>query len=541
MCGIWALLSKLALPLNDMGKFYNAFMKIKHRGPDYSSFDLIRDNCLIGFHRLAIMDLTADGNQPFKYVRSDGSCVYCICNGEIYDHEQIKKDYDIVTKSHSDCEIIIPLYEKIGVEKMVKLLGSEFAFIIVDISKDGHIRLTAARDPIGVRPLFYAVNDTDVCFSSEMKGLSDLYDKVYVFPPGHYMVCENDKMDLVPYYSYDYKVMDVVPEMEEIYAEIRKRFINSVRRRLVSDQPIGALLSGGFDSSLVVGVMKMLMPDKKFSVFTISFEGGTDLPYAQEVAKYLNLDHHIVNITEEEALSAIDETIKCTETYDITSVRCSTVQLLVAKYIKHNTNVRVLKMGEGSDEILSGYFYSRYSPTHQERFNDAIRLVKDIHMFDGLRTDRTVAFSGIEARIPFLDKDFVDYIFSLPYEMTAPVDGLEKALLRNAFAPLKIMPDNISKRPKNAFSDAVSSRERSWYQIIQERIDKLISDEEFNSEKNKFKHCKPFTKESYYYRKKFVEFFGPSETVSETIPYFWMPKWIKSDDPSARTIDSFKD
>lgn len=540
MCGIWALLSTLKISqIHDLGKLYAAFMKIKHRGPDYSSFDLIKDNLLLGFHRLAIMDLTAEGNQPFHYVRDDGSCVYCICNGEIYDYEKIKKEYGIITKSHSDCEVIIPLYEKVGVEGMIRLLGSEFAFIIADISKDGNVKIVSGRDPIGVRPLFYGLDENSICFSSEMKGICDNYEKVFVFPPGHYMTYENGKMCLTEYYSYDFKVMDNVPEIliSDVYCKIRELLIESVKKRMITDRPYGALLSGGLDSSLVVGIMKMLAPEKRFPVFTITIDNkGTDLEHAKQVAEYLDLDHHVINVSESDVLKVIDETIYSIESYDITTVRCSLVQKLLSEYIQKNTDIRVIKVGEVADEIASGYAYHRLAPSHEERYRDSIRLVKNAHRFDGLRTCRTMASNGLEVRLPYADYKLVDYIFSLPPEFTAPKNNLEKALIRDAFRDLKLIPDTTINRSKSAFSDAVACKERSLYEIIQEHVETLVSTEDFEQHKNDFKHCPPFTKESYYYRKKFVEYFGDSTYVSETIPYYWMPKWIECSDPSARKV-----
>jgi len=540
MCGIWALLQ--CVSIKDFGKWYASFMKIKHRGPDYSSFDLIGDDLLLGFHRLAIMDLSAEGNQSFHHVREDGSCVYCVCNGEIYDYEKLKQKYGIVTKSHSDCEVIIPLYEKLGIDGMVKELGSEFACIIIDISKDGHKKIIASRDPIGVRPLFYGVNDDGMCFSSEMKGLCDIYEKVYVFPPGHYMTYENGKMDFVKYYSYNYKVMDVAPDIEEIYGEIRNLLIESVKKRLQTDRPIGALLSGGFDSSIIVGIMKYLMPNIKFPVFTIVIDGkGTDLEYAEYVSKYLDLNHCVINISEKDALALIDETIISIGSWDITSIRASAVQLAISKYINQKTDIKVFLCGENSDEVHSSYLYNHNAPSSIECRKDSIRLVKDVHMFDGLRTDRTMSQYGLEVRLPFADKNYVDYIFSLPSDLTSPKNGIEKGLIRDAFRPLKLIPESVLDRKKEAMSDGCSGQERSWYEIIQEHIETLVTNEEYEKHKNDFEHYPPFTKESYYYRKTFSNYYGSSLEISKTIPYFWMPKWTKSSDPSARTLKVYNE
>jgi asparagine synthase (glutamine-hydrolysing) len=536
MCGIWSLVSKSEI--KKVVQFYDAFMKIKHRGPEYSSFDLIGNNTILGFHRLAIVGLTADGNQPFHHVREDGSCVYCVCNGEIYMYKHIKELYNIQTKSDSDCEIIIPLYEKLGIDGMIKLLDSEFVFVLFDISKNGDIKMFAGRDPIGNRPLFYSSDNETLCISSEMKGLSNVYDNVKVFPPGHYMTYENGKMTLTEYYSYNYKQLNVVPSIETVKQEIRDRFINCVKKRLMTDRDFGALLSGGLDSSLVTAVTKMLLPTKSFPVYTIAFTtGSTDLPYAKEVAKYLNLEHHIIEIDPYEALKELDETIYAIESWDITTIRASTVQRIIAKYIQKNTNVRVLLVGENSDELFQGYKYFHNQPTIQEGHLDSVNRVKDVHMFDGLRTDRTMSYHGLEVRLPFADPELIDYVLSLPPELIKPQNGCEKTILRDAFEDLKILPPNVLRRSKEALSDGCSGLKKSWYQYIHEYIESIVSDKEFMSQKDKFKFSTPFTKESYYYRKKFVEYFGDSEEKAKTIPYFWMPNWsTETRDPSARTL-----
>lgn len=547
MCGIWALLSQVKI--NEYGKLFEAFMKIKNRGPEYSRFDLINDNVLLGFHRLAIMDLSAEGNQPFHYVRPDGSCVYCVCNGEIYDYKKLKEEYKIITKSNSDCEIIIPLYEKLGTDKMIKLLGSEFVFIILDVNKDGKTKMVVGRDAIGVRPLFYSKTSESLAISSELKGLTSIYEACHVFPPGHYMIYENGKTEMREYYKYEYKELNPIPSIEQIYADIRKRLIDSVRKRIMSDRPFGALLSGGLDSSLICGIIRFLvnsefpeLKNKKIPVFTIAFkQGSEDLPYAKQVADYLGFEHHIIEIDENEGLKEVENIVKVTESWDITTNRCSILQYLVAKYIKEKTDVKVLIVGENSDELHCGYFQFHNAPNVFEAKDEGIKLVKNVHTFDGLRTDRTIAYFGLEVRVPFAQSDYVDYIFSLPAHLIAPINGLEKYTLRYAFKDMNIIPENVLMRPKCPFSDSVSKKERSWYKIIQEYIDKIISDEEFDNNKNKFKHHPPYTKESYYYRKKFVEYFGISEETSKVIPYYWLHRWSNSSDPSPRTIIDYKE
>lgn len=536
MCGIWGLLS--SVPLNDFAKYYNAFMKIKNRGPEYSRFDFIDKKSLIGFHRLAIMDISAEGNQPFHFVRKDGSCFYCICNGEIYNYKYLIETFNLEVKSHSDCEVVLHLYNKFGIDKMIKLLDGEFAFIIFDFDINKNVKIFAGRDPIGVRPIFYGINDTSICISSEAKGLTDLYTKIFVFPPGKYMIYQNFNFEFITFYDYKYKQMEPTPSKEEIYNQIRERFTNAVKKRLVTEREFGCLLSGGLDSSSIVAVAAKEIKTP-INVFTISFPGGTDLPFAKKVAEYVGAKHHIIEITPEQALKAIDSTIYAIESYDITTVRASVMQYLLSKYISENTNIKVLMVGEVSDELLQGYRYFHKCPTVLESYNESKRLVKDVHMFDGLRTDRTSAFHGLEVRLPFADVDFVNFIYSLPPELLIPKNNLEKNIFREAFLGLNYLPDDIILRKKEALSDAVSSHEKSWYQMIQDYINNLITDQEFSENKDNFKHCPPITKESYYYRKKFCEYFG--DTSSTIIPYFWLPKWSGNvTDPSARTLNYYE-
>lgn len=540
MCGIWALLS--ILKLEKLDTYFRSFMKIKHRGPDNSLFQLVGDNLLLGFHRLSIMDLTANGNQPFHLVRDDGSCIYCICNGEIYNYKYLIEKYDLKTNSNSDCSVILPLYEKVGIKKLVELLDGEFAFVIVKLDKNGKTKMVVGRDPIGVRPIFFGKDDDKtIAICSEAKGLCDIYDNVQVFKPGHYMIYQDNHMEFIEYYSYIYQMIRPVPHIEQIFEEIRRRFTNAVKKRLQSDADIGFLLSGGLDSSLTTAVAKKLMGNKKFKVFTIGFrEGSTDLPYAKKVAEYLDLEHHIITVDYDDALKEIDETIYAIESYDITSVRASVMQKLASKWIRNNTNIKVLLCGDNSDECCQSYKYFHNAPNAQELHQDGVRLVKEVHMYDGLRSDRTCAYHGIEIRLPFADPEFVDYYLSIDPELRKPKNGMEKELLRYAFLDdTKLLPIDILMRSKEAMSDGVSTSAKSWFVVIQDYIDKLITDEEFLSNKDKYFHCKPFTKESYYYRKKFCEFFG--DIHSNLIPHFWMPKWTpETNDPSARTLKVYK-
>jgi asparagine synthase (glutamine-hydrolysing) len=328
----------------------------------------------------------------------------------------------------------------------------------------------------------------------------------------------------------------------------------AIERRLISERDIASLLSGGLDSSLVVALMRKYL-GRSFPVYTIAFKDGSeDLPYAKMVAEHLGLEHHVIEIDYNEALNEIDSTIYTVETWDITTIRASVMQKILGKYIAENSKNRVIFVGENSDELFQGYLYSHFSPSILDGHNDSLRLLSEVHLFDGKRTDRTMAASGLEVRLPFADTQLVDYILSLPHEYTAPKNGVEKSLLRDAFKNETIIIDGIEKpllpneilyRQKNAFSDAVSLKSKSWYTVIQEYFNSpllKIDDNEMNLSMNKpfLYQGEPFTLESRYYLEKFRSYFMRDNIINETkmkiIPHYWMPKWVKSNDPSARTL-----
>lgn len=526
MCGIFAYINSDTI--KDFSNLHELFMTMRHRGPEFSSFDLIGPHVILGFHRLAIMDLTTEGNQPFHHISK-----YAICNGEIYNHKELASLINYEPKSHSDCEIILPLFEVYDVE-ISKLLGSEFATIIVELLEDGP-RVVIIRDPIGVRPLFFSRGQRDLMLASEAKGLVFEDRKIEVFPPGHYAVFQHNKLEITPYYTYP--VSYVPTSFEQSCSIVRESLITAVKSRLETDRKFGCLLSGGLDSSLVVGILKYLLPNVIFPVFTISFKGGsTDLPFAKELAESLNLEHHIIEIDEEEALKEINETIYAIESYDITTVRAATMQRILARYIKERTDITVVFTGEGSDELFLGYMYEHLAPSVEDAHEDSLRLIRDVHCFDGLRTDRTMSYHSLEVRVPFCDEKLVTKVLELnPSHVVPSGEGkkIEKYLLRSAFSGLDIIPESIIWRQKEAFSDAVSKHERSWYIIIQEHFDRSIPDEEFEIYRSSHPNLTPLTKESYHYREVFEFHFGDRYDL---IPYYWMPRWSESKDPSARTL-----
>jgi len=506
------------------------FKRIQKRGPDYSILQDI-NNITLGFHRLAINDLSDEGNQPF----SDNN-IYLICNGEIYNHKILKEKYNIQTNSDSDCEVVLYMYQKLGFEKTCNELDGVFSLIIYDSNIN---KIFISRDPYGVRPLFIGYNEhNDIFLSSELKSIHDLTIYTKQFNPGYYL--EYDLINKTSihknYYDYDFKI-DYSQDNLFILEGIRSRLINAVQKRLLSDRPIGALLSGGLDSSLICGIISKYFKDTKnpLNTFAIGIKGATDLEYSTKVAKYIGSNHHQVECKEEDFINAIPHVIKTIESYDVTTIRASVGNFLIAKYIKENTDITVVFNGDGSDEVLGGYYYMRNAPSSQDFQKECNKLLREIHFFDGLRSDRSVSSEwSLEARTPFLDKEFVKFFMKINPEFKMySKEKIEKYLLRKAFESENIIPNDILWRQKEAFSDGCSSEKRSWHKIIQEHIDNIITYKEFIENKDKYNFNTPMTKESYYYRKIFENYYPQKNNV---IPHFWLPNWSKEIDPSAREL-----
>ena len=528
MCGIFFYkgnkYSKEDLLLN--------FNKIINRGPDSSKIISV-DNNIFGFHRLAINDLSNNGMQPF--INDD---IYLICNGEIYNHEFLKDKYNINTESNSDCEVIIYLYKLLGIKETCELLDGVFSFVLYDKNNDN---IYISRDPFGVRPLFIGYTiDSELFVCSELKGIHDKCIYIKQFNPGTFLEYKNkDNYSLNKYYKNEFKINLCQPE-NFILSCIRNKLIQSVKKRLLSDRPIGALLSGGLDSSLVCGIICKLYKDKKIKnklkTFSIGIKGSTDLEYAKNVADYIGSEHHTIECTEGDFLKVIPEVIYNIESYDTTTVRASVGNYLVAKYIKENTDIVVVFNGDGSDE-QSGYKYLRNAPDKKQFHKECLKLLNNINYFDVLRSDRSISSKwGLEARTPFLDKEFVEFYMTIDSNLKMYNDKNklpEKYLLRKAFQKENIIPNEVLWRPKEAFSDGCSSETRSWHKVIQEYVDKLITDDEFNNNKDKYKINPPLLKESYFYRKIFESYYPGKANV---IPYFWLPNWSDKIDPSAREL-----
>ncbi len=504
--------------------FEEGFEKTVSRGPD-SSRILDTGDGLLGFHRLAIMGLTDEGMQPFSY---NGSSV--VCNGEIYGYEKYKAELSkkYTFRSGSDCEILLPMYFEYGCD-MFGMLDAEFALILYDGKAKKYI---AARDPIGIRPLYYGFDDAGtIVFASEPKNLVPICGEIMPFPPGHYWVdgkfiCYRD-MTKVKEVCHD--------DLETVCANIREKLIRGIEKRLVADAKVGYLLSGGLDSSLVcaVAAKKSTKPIKTFAIGMS--EDAIDLKYAKQVADYIGSDHTEVIITKEDVLSNLETVIKILGTYDITTIRASMGMYLLCKYIHENTDIRVLLTGEISDELF-GYKYTDFAPSSKAFQEESEKRIRELHMYDVLRADRCISVNSLEARVPFGDLDFVEYVMAIDPEKKINTYGKGKYLLRHAFEG-DYLPHDILYREKAAFSDAVG-HSMVWY--LKDYAEKKYTDEEFEELSAKYTHAKPFTKESLLYREIFEKYYpGQSRMVVD----FWMPNksWEGCDvnDPSARVLSNY--
>ena len=523
MCSIMAL-SKCHI---EMKKFEEAFSKTVSRGPDMQRVITINDSVL-GFQRLSIMGLSDEGMQPFEM---DGN--YVICNGELYGFKPVReglKNEGFKFKSESDCEIILPMYRKYGT-KMFEKLDAEFAMVIYDKNIDD---LVAARDPIGIRPLFYGYDsEGSIMFASEAKNLIGITDEVKPFPPGHYyykgvFTCYRDLAKRKAYVNDD---------VEQVAAKIKEKLIAGVKKRLDADAPVGFLLSGGLDSSLVCAIAQKLS-DKPIKTFAIGMnEDAIDLKYAKEVADYIGSEHHEIIINKEIVLESLEEVVAALGTYDITTIRASMGMYLICKGIKKQfPDIRVLLTGEISDEIF-GYKYTDFAPNEEEFQREAEKRLRELYMYDVLRADRCISVHSMEARVPFGDLDFVDYVMSVNPKLKMNIWGKGKYLLRHAFEEGDYLPYEILFREKAAFSDAVG---HSMVDYLKEYAGSLYSDEDVENAYRKYEFATPFTKESLLYRELFEKYYpGQAGMIVD----FWMPNktWegCNVDDPSARVLSNY--
>jgi asparagine synthase (glutamine-hydrolysing) len=599
MCGIFSI-------LNNDGFFQNSeivesFNKGQSRGPEHTHIDRYGYDIQLGFHRLAINGLNDVSNQPICI-----GDIVLICNGEIYNHKELYNCMeDVSLQTNSDCEIIIHLYLKFGIEYTLKLLDGVFAFILLDnrLSNDSSL-VYIARDPYGVRPLFimkpnllsYGYNSDKryiFGFASEMKMLVQLQHKInndshvnnmyniQQFQPGTFskFILGTEVSGywrlLESHYYNSLNMVNMHPlysNLETIdfnyYArEVQYNLCKAVDKRCVNtDRPIACLLSGGLDSSIIAALVcdiheKHGLP--KVHTYSIGLKDSVDLKYAKIVADYIGSIHTEVILSEDDFINAIPEVIYITETYDTTSVRASIGNYLIGKHISQNSDAKVIFNGDGADELMGGYLYMKAAPDMLEFDKETRRLLHNIHYFDVLRSDRSISSNGLEPRTPYLDRNFVQSYMSIPVNIRYAPDMIEKNLLRTAFSPelfknsknLPLLPHEILFRKKEAFSDGVSGKERSLYQIIGDHCNALFEKEDAKyintgaqecmknvymmscalhpNMKSVNMHNPPLTAEQFYYRKIFEQYYKGNGRV---IPYFWMPKYVDAADASARTL-----
>ena len=524
MCSIFGIEGK-TIPTETLKA---CFERTVSRGPDMSRFVEIPCGYL-GFHRLAIMGLTVEGMQPFEM---DGS--YVVCNGELYGFRPLRQrliDEGFPIKSASDCEILLPLYREYGVE-MFKTLDAEFALILYDAQRD---RLIAARDPIGIRPLYYGhLPDGHIAFASEPKNLMGLCEAVLPFPPGCYYL----DGEFVRYADPAHVDQFTMLGEDHVCAKLRRLLIDGVSKRLDADAPIGFLLSGGLDSSLVCAIAQGLMKHP-IKTFAIGMDiDAIDLKYARMVADYIGSDHTEVIISEKDVLEALPTVVELLGTWDITTIRASIGMYLVCKYIHEHTDIRVILTGEISDELF-GYKYTDFAPNAAAFQEEAEKRIRELHMYDVLRADRCISVNSLEARVPFGDLKFVRYAMSIDPELKMNRHDMGKYLIRKAFADDHILPDEILWRQKAAFSDAVGHSMVSDLKALAERT---YTEQEFIEKASKYDYCRPFTKESLLYRELFERYYpGQARMIAD----FWMPNktWpgCDVDDPSARVLSNYGD
>jgi asparagine synthase (glutamine-hydrolysing) len=553
MCCLWALLGDISN--NDLVGNLRAFHSMQSRGPDASRIEL-GENHIIGFHRLAINDLSFDGQQPFISKYEDENYLL-VCNGEIYNSDALQKRYALETKSSSDCAIILPLfhYLKNDFISLNQQLQGEYSFLIVKLPSQTHksqLQFWASTDPLSVRPLFMCVSEfNSLGFSSLLQGLTGLKGEVSRIPQGSFVQGSYDGVQITcthgkytPHFSYSPDCSSYAYNVEtvELYRKIVDTLERCVAKRMKSDVPIGALLSGGLDSSLVAAIAARILAEqgKRLKTFCIGMEGSTDMIYANKVAQYINSDHTNIYFNTKEGISVVPEVLKATESFDITTIRASVGQFLVSKYIRKNTDVRVLLNGDGADECQMGYLYFHFAPNDEEAQIESLRLITNIHLYDGLRVDRCISYHGLEARVPFLDRDFVELFVNIHPHLKRPFgrERIEKYLIRKAFEVIyedePIIPNEVLWRQKEAFSDGVSSKSKSWFLELKQNLEEQISEEPLT---RKWKHISPPTKEALYYRYVFDSLFGERSAI--VIPKYWLPAWIDTTEPSARTLSVY--
>ncbi|MDD6016839.1 MAG: asparagine synthase B [Prevotellaceae bacterium] len=551
MCGFVAILKVKGDARQAREKALKMSRKIRHRGPDWSGV-YSSEKAVLAHERLAIVD-PLSGGQPLY--SSDGKKVLAV-NGEIYNHQEIRRlfagQYEFQTGS--DCEVILALYERYGTDFIDKLNGI-FSFVLYDSTTDDYL---IARDPIGVIPLYIGHDkDGTVYAASELKALEGQCEEYMPFPPGHYCTSQHNGKP-VRWYERDWMQYDgmqwATSDRKEAVQMVKEGLMAAVKRQLMSDVPYGVLLSGGLDSSVVSAIAKLYAAKRietndkhdawwpQLHSFAVGLKGAPDLAKAQEVAKHIGTVHHEVNYTVQEGLDAIRDVIYYTETYDVTTVRASTPMYLLARVIR-SMGIKMVLSGEGADEIFGGYLYFHKAPDAKAFHEETVRKLKKLHFYDCLRANKSLMAWGIEGRVPFLDKEFLDVAMRIdPVLKMCPGKTIEKAVVREGFADL--LPESVAWRQKEQFSDGVGY---SWIDTLKKVTAEAVSDEQMAHAAERFPINPPLCKEEYYYRSIFEEHFpSPSAArsvnqeasvaCSTAIALEWDAAFKNMNDPSGRAV-----
>ena len=546
MCGIVAIFNVKEQTPELRNKALKMSKKIRHRGPDWSGI-YCGKSAILCHERLSIVD-PESGKQPL--FAPDHKQVLAV-NGEIYNHREIRAKYagKYDFQTGSDCEVVLALYRERGCDFLEELSGI-FAFALYDEEKDDFL---IARDPIGVIPLYIGKDkDGMVYCASELKALEGFCDEYQPFPPGHYY--RGSEGELKRWYTRDWEQYDAVKDNEARVEDVRNALEDAVKRQLMSDVPYGVLLSGGLDSSVISAVARKYAPRRvetdgkqdawwpRLHSFAVGLKGAPDLAKAREVADFIGTVHHEINYTIQEGLDAIRDVIYFIETYDVTTVRASTPMYLLARVIK-SMGIKMVLSGEGADEVFGGYLYFHKAPTPQAFHEETVRKLSKLHLYDCLRANKSLSAWGVEGRVPFLDKEFLDVAMRLnPSAKMCPGNTIEKRIVREAFADM--LPESVAWRQKEQFSDGVGY---SWIDTLKEITAAAVTDEQMEKAAERFPINPPMNKEEYYYRSIFEEYF-PSESAARSVPSVpsvacstaealaWDASFKNLNDPSGRAV-----
>lgn len=546
MCGIAAIFNIKEQTSSLRDKALKMAKKIRHRGPDWSGI-YCGGSAILAHERLSIVD-PESGGQPLY--SPDKKQVLAV-NGEIYNHRDIRKQFEgkYEFQTGSDCEVILALYREKGINFLEDLNGI-FAFALYDEEKDDFL---IARDPIGVIPLYIGYDsDGKVYCASELKALEGFCERYEPFLPGHYYWSKEGKM--TRWYTRDWMSYDAVKDNPASVSAIHDALEAAVKRQLMSDVPYGVLLSGGLDSSVISAIAKKFAARRietdgkkdawwpQLHSFAVGLKGAPDLIKAREVADYIGTVHHEINYTIQEGLDAVRDVIYFIETYDVTTVRASTPMYLLARVIK-SMGIKMVLSGEGADEVFGGYLYFHKAPDAKAFHEETVRKLSKLYLYDCLRANKSLSAWGVEGRVPFLDKEFLDVAMRTnPAAKMCPGKTIEKKIVREAFADM--LPESVAWRQKEQFSDGVGY---SWIDTLKEITSKAVTDEQMAHAAERFPINTPMNKEEYYYRSIFEEYF-PSESAARSVPSVpsvacstaealaWDASFKNLNDPSGRAV-----